>query len=80
MGPNSHLWTGLTDPNTQTATYSIALARISPFSYGLKQTSVASNITFGAANSAAYTGSSLMLTANSDYTYNLSKLQMGVVY
>jgi hypothetical protein len=80
MGPNSHLWKGLTDPTTNTATYSIALARISPFSYGLKQTTVASNITFGTANAGAYSGNTLTLTANANYAYPLSSMQMGVVY
>lgn len=84
MGPNSGLWKGFADPLTHIVTYSIELARVSLLGGGLQATTVVSNITFGSANDATYTGkTNLTLMAeytNNSYMYAVSSIAMGVVY
>ena len=81
MGPGSGFWNGYTDPTTLQSTYSIALARITYLTENeVGATTVASNITFGSAASSAYTGSSMTISALSNYSYGLSNLGFGIVY
>lgn len=74
MGPNSPLWSGYIGQDS-IAVYSIAIARTQGLTDARGNTVnsvVSTNITLGAANSTAYTGTPLSITANSDNTYNLS--------
>jgi len=86
MGPGSQIWTGFADPDSCIATYSIALGRVNSFTEGVwKYTAddptAKTNITFGGANDANYTGkSNLAISGNSDYEYELSSFGFGEVY
>ena len=78
MGPASGLWAGFADPITNIVTYSISLGRVS-FT-GSEQPS---NITFGSANDAAYTGmTNMQISSEVDFTYSytLQSLDIGIVY
>ena len=79
MGPGSFIWEGFVDPDTKLAYYSVELARVS--TYGLSDTTLSSNITFGSKNDAPYIGNEqIYMTAQSDYSYGLNNLGFGTVY
>lgn len=85
MGPTSAFWNGFADSSTLQVVYSIELGRLQGFTsvhaHALTQTSVASNITFGSANSDAYTGkTSVDVSAESDFSYALNNFAFGIVY
>jgi len=74
MGPTSQLWNGLIGLDGS-AVYSIAIARNPGLTDARGNTVnavVSSNITVGGPNSAAYSGTTLKITSNSENTYSLN--------
>lgn len=84
MSPQSNFWTGFVNSETYKAQYSIALARVTPLSVHATPkvgSSVASNITFGAAADDYYLGmTSMNVSALANYSYALSNISFGIVY
>lgn len=82
MGPGSFIWEGFIDPATYRATYSIELARVSVLTDNeVGANDIKSNITFGSANDAAYTGNpSIYMPSLSNYSYGLDEFAFGIVY
>ena len=85
FGPNAGVWSGYTDVDSEVATYSIELARLTPLTHqfhALSQTQQeASNITFGGENSAPYIGMpSVNMTSLSNYSYELENFAFGLIY
>jgi len=79
LSPDSKLWSGFVNKDTNIATYSLSLARVKPLTSNAAQQ--ASNITIGSANDANYLGqTSMMVQALANYSYALTAMDFGIVY
>lgn len=84
MGPKSPLWSVYIDEQTNSLTYSIALARNSTVAAAMNaidQNKTLSNITFGTAKDEAYLNqSSLVIETSGNFSYPLYEFGIGPVY
>ena len=79
LSPDSKLWSGFVNKDTNIATYSLSLARVKPLTSNALQQ--ASNITIGSANDANYQGQTpMMVQALANYSYALTAMDFGIVY
>lgn len=75
LGLGSPIWNLFTDPETNTALYSIAIARSTA-----QNSAVSTNVTFGEVNNDYVGQPSVFEKAANDTTYQVSFFSFGIVY